>query len=59
MDTPRKRIRELGITPGILPTGQWNAITDVADAKVGPVTLIEVEVLPLYVLAGFVAARND
>jgi len=38
---PRKRIRELGISPGILPTGKWNAITDVAGVKVGHVTLID------------------
>ncbi len=38
---PRKRIRELGISPGILPTGKWNAITDVTGVKVGHVTLIE------------------
>src|SRR5512134_1001176 len=37
----RKRARELGITPGILPTGKWNAITDVRGVKVGHVTLIE------------------
>lgn len=37
----RKRVRELGISPGILPTGKWNAITDVAGVKVGQVTLIE------------------
>src|SRR5258706_12863622 len=41
MDTLRKRVRELDITPGILPTGKWNAITDVAGVKVGHVTLIE------------------
>jgi D-aminopeptidase len=41
MDTPRKRVRELGIPPGILPVGQWNAITDVAGVKAGHVTLIE------------------
>jgi D-aminopeptidase len=41
MDIPRQRVRELGISPGILPTGKWNAITDVADVKVGNVTLIE------------------
>ena len=35
------RARELGIAPGILPTGKWNAITDVAGVKVGHVTLIE------------------
>ena len=37
------RARELGIAPGILPTGTWNAITDVAGVKVGHVTLIEGE----------------
>jgi D-aminopeptidase len=41
MDTPRKRVRELGIRPGILPVGEWNAITDVRGVKVGQVTLIE------------------
>ena len=41
MNTPRQRARELGITPGILPTGKWNAITDVSGVKVGHVTLIE------------------
>jgi D-aminopeptidase len=43
METPRKRARELGITPGILPVGTWNAITDVQGVKVGHVTLIEGE----------------
>jgi D-aminopeptidase len=41
MNSLRKRVRDLGITPGILPTGKWNAITDVAGLKVGHVTLIE------------------
>jgi len=41
MDSPRQRIRDLGITPGILSTGKWNAITDVAGVQVGHVTLIE------------------
>ncbi|HLO33044.1 MAG TPA: P1 family peptidase [Anaerolineales bacterium] len=40
MDAPRKRVRELGITPGILPVGRWNAITDVLGVKVGHLTLI-------------------
>src|SRR5512134_2503178 len=39
----RKRARELGIAPGILPAGKWNAITDVHGVKVGHVTLIEGE----------------
>ena len=37
----RPRPRLAGITFGILPTGQLNAITDVAGVKVGHVTLIE------------------
>ena len=43
MDNPRKRVRELGIAPGILPAGKWNAITDVRGVRVGHVTLIEGE----------------
>src|SRR4030095_16993699 len=41
MDTPRKRARDLGILPGILPSGRWNGITDVADVKVGHFTLMK------------------
>jgi D-aminopeptidase len=41
MDTPRKRVRELGISPGILPVGKFNAISDVQGIKVGHVTLVE------------------
>ena len=41
MDVPRKRARELGIAPGVLPTGKWNAITDVMGVKVGHVSLME------------------
>jgi D-aminopeptidase len=40
MSTLRKRARELGIAPGILPVGKWNAISDVKGVKVGHVTLI-------------------
>jgi D-aminopeptidase len=36
-----KRARELGLHPGILPTGKWNAITDVPGVKVGHTTLVE------------------
>jgi D-aminopeptidase len=43
MNSPRKRVRELGITPGVLPVGKSNAITDVHGVKVGHVTLIEGE----------------
>ena len=37
----RARLRDLGITTGQLPTGPWNAITDVPGVKVGHTTLIE------------------
>src|SRR5215831_17124918 len=37
----RPRVRELGVSPGVLPTGRWNAITDVAGVRVGHRTLIE------------------
>jgi D-aminopeptidase len=36
----RARLRDLGITVGMLPTGQWNAITDVEGVRVGFATLI-------------------
>lgn len=38
MHTPR-RVRELGITVGTLPTGPLNAITDVPGVRVGQTTL--------------------
>jgi D-aminopeptidase len=37
----RPRARDLGLAPGILPTGPLNAITDVAGVRVGQVTLRE------------------
>jgi D-aminopeptidase len=37
------RIRELGISIGEMPTGTWNAITDVAGVRVGHSTLISGE----------------
>ena len=37
----RARLRDLGITIGLLPTGPLNAITDVAGVRVGHVTLIQ------------------
>jgi D-aminopeptidase len=37
----RKRVRELGFIPGILPPGKLNAITDVPGLRVGHFTLIE------------------
>lgn len=35
------RARDLGISPGILPTGPLNAITDVEGVRVGHVTIVE------------------
>ena len=43
MNNSRQRVRELGITAGVLPVGKWNAITDVSGVRVGHVTLIEGE----------------
>ena len=37
----QKRARDLGIAPGILNTGKYNAITDVAGVRVGHVTVWE------------------
>ncbi len=36
----KPRIRDIGITIGILPTGEWNGITDVEGVMVGHTTLI-------------------
>lgn len=36
----RPRVRELGLSPGILSPGPWNAITDVEGVRVGHQTLI-------------------
>ncbi len=40
-ETETVRIRDLGIAPGVLPAGELNAITDVADVRVGHRTRIE------------------
>ncbi len=37
----QKRVRELGIKPGVLEPGELNAITDIAGVRVGQITLIE------------------
>jgi D-aminopeptidase len=37
----RPRIRDIGVRPGVLPTGKWNAITDVAGVRVGHRTIVE------------------
>lgn len=39
----RRRLREIGIVIGTMPTGRWNAITDVPGVRVGHVTRIEGE----------------
>lgn len=39
----RMRVRDLGLTPGILPSGTNNAITDVPGVKVGHTTLVSGE----------------
>lgn len=41
LPTPRLRARSLGIAPGVLSPGALNAITDVAGALVGHLTLIQ------------------
>jgi len=43
MASPRKRLRELGVSIGRYPTGPLNAITDVAGVRVGHTTLISGE----------------
>ena len=43
MHSQSMRMRDLGIKTGVMPTGQWNAITDVKGVTVGQVTLIEGE----------------
>ena len=37
----RPRARDLGLSPGVFPTGPLNAITDVAGVRVGHITRIE------------------
>src|SRR5262245_22822331 len=39
----RSRLRDLGITIGVMPTGQWNAITDVPGVRVGHTAVIHGE----------------
>ena len=42
---PRPRVRALGVSPGVLPTGRLNAITDVAGVRVGHKTILEGETI--------------
>ena len=39
----RPRVREIGLKPGVLPTGKLNSITDVEGVLVGHSTIIEGE----------------
>jgi D-aminopeptidase len=39
----RARARDVGIAPGVLPPGRWNAITDVAGVRVGHTTIVRGE----------------
>lgn len=43
MTQRRPRLRDLGITIGTMPTGEWNAITDVPGVRVGHTTVIHGE----------------
>lgn len=38
-NAPAQRLRDHGIKIGVIPTGPWNAITDVTGVRVGQVTL--------------------
>ena len=40
-DAARPRARDLGVAPGVFPTGALNAITDVAGVRVGQATVLE------------------
>lgn len=37
----RARARDLGVKPGVFPTGRYNAITDVAGVRVGHATIVQ------------------
>jgi D-aminopeptidase len=39
----RPRLREAGVTIGVMPTGKWNAITDVPGVLVGHATLLSAD----------------
>jgi D-aminopeptidase len=55
----RARLRELGITTGTLPTGTWNAITDVPGVRVGYATLIRDEPHPVRTGVTAIWPRGD
>jgi D-aminopeptidase len=41
LSAQRARARDLGVKPGVFPTGKLNAITDVAGVRVGQTTIVE------------------
>ena len=41
LSAQRARARDLGVKPGVFPTGTLNAITDVAGVRVGQATVVE------------------
>lgn len=41
--TTKPRLRDLGITIGVMPPGRWNAITDVPGVRVGHTTVVQGE----------------
>lgn len=43
MNDARPRLRDLGITIGVMPAGRWNAITDVPGVRVGHTTVVHGE----------------
>ncbi len=58
INTPRPRLRDLGVTIGTLPTGPLNAITDVDGVRVGHATLIRGEKIRTGVTAILPHGRN-
>ncbi|WP_211260730.1 P1 family peptidase [Pseudoxanthomonas dokdonensis] len=57
-DDTRLRARDLGVAPGIFAPGKHNAITDVADVRVGQVTLKEGDTVRTGVTAIFPHSGN-
>ncbi len=55
MVSARRRLRDLGVAVGVLPTGRWNAITDVPGVRVGHVTLDVARGFPASVCTGVTA----
>jgi D-aminopeptidase len=57
-DEHRPRARDIGLAPGVFPTGPGNRITDVAGVRVGHVTLIQGDDVRTGVTAIVPAAGN-